>query len=161
MQGFWREVWEENRKIIFGMTILVVLLIIAIIVVTNLNRQEEGVVDKGDYTAGYIEIQDEAEESELDVNSYLAELHGVIKNELGEKLDGYEIATGKLLGDGDWYVTTIRKPLKSQWSLATDVYRVILKNDGGWKMMAGPNLVFAYMDYPEIPKEVIASANNL
>lgn len=48
-----------------------------------------------------------------------------------------------------------------------NTYRVVLQKDDsdeeetGWRIVAGPELILPYLEYPEIPKSVLFSANNL
>lgn len=85
---------------------------------------------------------------------------------------GYQIDSEKLLETGDWYGTRL-KP--SDWSdpihaakytiqnIGTeDMLRVILKKENGkWKLVAGPSIIFSIDDYPDIPQDVIRSTNKL
>lgn len=158
--GYWKEVWRENRRILLWLSVVAIVLVMLITVVMNVKKQGLSGSDDGNYGAGYLEPIG-AEESEGDISLVLDDLHSVIKERYGDKLDGYEIAEGKLLRDGGWYVTTISKPLKDRWSLANDVFKVILHHDEQWEIVGEPSLYFEYAIYPDIPKEIIVSANNL
>ncbi|MBQ3352778.1 hypothetical protein IJG89_00275 [Candidatus Saccharibacteria bacterium] len=157
------DIWRNNRKMVFGLGILTFGLIIANAIVVGIKNYEVVEPDDGDYVVGDTFYSErEPEKSEEDVSEYIDDLHDLIRMSYGEKMDGYEIATGKLLeSNGLWYVTTIKKPLKDQWSPATDTYKIILSNNGGWKIVTEPSLVFSYADYPDIPQDVIVSANTL
>jgi hypothetical protein len=42
-----------------------------------------------------------------------------------------------------------------------NTYKVILQlQEGGWKIVAAPRLVYSYLDYPNLPREVIFRANH-
>ncbi len=148
-----------NRKIILVFAPIVLILLIATITLSVIGSN---LIASDKYVADTTTTQTEAAESDLNLDDYKTELHQVIKDKFKEKLDGYTIADGKLLEDGSWYITTISIPLKSAWDSAKDTYRVILHNqDGQWQIVAEPKLIFAYTDYPDIPREIIFSANNL
>lgn len=159
-----RDIWENNRPAIVGLGIFTIGLIISNIIVISIKNYEVVEPDDGDYVVGDTFYDDkEVTESEEDISIYIEELHGIIRSHYGEKLNGYEIMTGKLLeSDGLWYVTTIREPLRDRWSPATDMFRIILQqNDNSWGIVAEPSLYFEYARYPGIPKGVIIGANNL
>lgn len=155
----WQEIKLENRRTI----IIVVSIVIVLIAILAALIGVKASLDAADEPP--IAVQTEqapAPVSDLDVNQYVNQLHSIIKKEYGTKLDGYQIATGELLEDGSWYVTTFQIPLESQWSPAQDVFRIILHQvDGKWQIVTEPSLIFAYADYPGIPRAVIYSANNL
>ncbi len=161
-RDYLNEIWKENRKTVIGLLLIIILL--TVVFVVTLKTKDSVIMTDQDAVIERLN-EDEVEEaltSELDINQYLDVLHGKIKEKYGDMLEGYEIAEGKLLDDGTWYVTTIEKPLVDQWSLPSDKYRIILhKNGDSWQIVAEPNLIFAYSDYPDIPEGVIKSANNL
>ena len=42
-----------------------------------------------------------------------------------------------------------------------NTYKVILQlRDDGWAMVASPKLVYSYLDYPNLPRDVIFRANH-
>ena len=155
----WREIIIENRKTIIIIGFIIIVLIVILISLIYVKNDQDA-ADRPQIIAQAEPTQ--ATVSELDVDKYVKELHSVINNKYGDKLQGYETAVGELLEDGSWYITTIQKPLKDQWSPAQDKYKIILHlNEGKWQIVAEPNLVFAYSDFPDIPRGVIFSANNL
>ncbi|MBQ2672912.1 hypothetical protein IJG01_03010 [Candidatus Saccharibacteria bacterium] len=159
-----RSIWQNNKAAIIGLGILTIGLIISNIIAVSIKNYEEAEPDDGEYVAGDTFYNEkEAVESSEDINIYKEELHNIIKSHYGEMLNGYEIMIGKLLeSDGLWYVTTIKQPLKDRWSLATDTFRLILQQDNNsWKIVTEPSLYFEYSKYPNIPKDVIISANNM
>ncbi len=159
-----RSIWQNNKAAIVGLGILTIGLIISNIIAVSIKNYEEVEPDDGEYVAGDTFYNEkEAVESSEDINIYKEELHNIIKSRYGEMLNGYEIMVGKLLeSDGLWYVTTIKQPLKDRWSLATDTFRLILQQDNNsWKIVTEPSLYFEYAKYPNIPKDVIISANNM
>ena len=105
-----RDIWENNRPAIVGLGIFTIGLIISNIIVISIKNYEVVEPDDGDYVVGDTFYDDkEVTESEEDISIYIEELHGIIRSHYGEKLNGYEIMTGKLLeSDGLWYVTIIR-----------------------------------------------------
>lgn len=155
----WQEISQKNRR-----TIIIVASIIAILIITFIVLF---CIKNALYDSNKPQIVEQVEQSpaaisDLDINQYVDKLHSVIRNKYGAALDGYKIATGELLEDGSWYITTIQKPLKDQWSPAQDVFRVILHEvSGTWQIVTEPSLIFTYADYPDIPRAVIYSANNL
>ena len=151
----------NKRKIgifvILGLVILICVVIIIVLVV-NKNNNQNNSPDISQSTTQ--EVKTPAQKSNLNINQYLDTLHSVIQNQYGDKLNGYEIKTGELLEDGSWYITIIQKPLQSKWDLADDAFRVVLhKENNQWKIVAGPNLILNYADYPDIPTGVIMSVN--
>ena len=88
---------------------------------------------------------------------------------------GYQIDNESLYEIGNWYGARL---IPGGWYLSPpssnilpglindnnteDMLRVILKNDNGqWKLMAGPSIIFAIDDYPDIPEDVIRTTNKL
>ncbi|MBR2741159.1 hypothetical protein IKD98_00125 [Candidatus Saccharibacteria bacterium] len=154
-----QEIIRENRKVIIIGILTTIVLFIVMFVLIAINYDLDA---KDKYVANPNASQPAASESDLDPSQYLKELHSVINQEYGERMSGYQIAEGKLLEDGTWYVTTIYQPAKTQWDLPTDTYRIILHQESNkWKIVAEPNLVFSYADFPDIPRGIIRSANEL
>lgn len=154
----WQDIIQENRKIIRNGTLIIAILIITLIALIIANQ----IIDNKDKYVATTSTQTSAKVSETSPSQYLEELHAIIQQEYKDKMDGCQIAEGKLLEDGSWYITTIYEPQKSQWDLATDTYRIILYKDSDqWQIVAKPNLIFSYLDYPDIPREIIFSANEL
>ena len=85
---------------------------------------------------------------------------------------GYQIDNATLFDNGSWYGTRLKPSIWYDPVMAVkytrptdgteDMLRVILKKENDqWKLMAGPSLIFAIDDYPEIPQDVIRSTNKL
>lgn len=77
----------------------------------------------------------------------------------------YIIGPGKLIKNGDWYVTTIIKDtsVSSDRIEFEDTYRVVArKSNGKWALATPkPELLLSTKKNPNIPKEVLDQANNL
>lgn len=70
-------------------------------------------------------------------------------------VDGYNITDDKLYQQGDWYSARL---VPNNSSL--DTLRVIMKKENGqWKVAAGPSIIFFIGDYPNIPQNVISVTN--
>jgi hypothetical protein len=93
----------------------------------------------------------------------LSQIHQVISNEYNSIIGQYSISAGRLLVDGTWYVTNITPKeaiIVERIGSSTVYYKIILQKQGGiWKIVASPDLVFKYTDYPKIPKTVVNAAN--
>ena len=85
---------------------------------------------------------------------------------------GYQIDKEVLLENGNWYGARLKPSIWYDSIVAAqytrpadgteDMLRVILKNDNGqWKIMAAPSIIFAIADYPDIPQNVIRATNKL
>ncbi len=85
---------------------------------------------------------------------------------------GYQIDNETLLENGNWYGTRLKPSIWYNPVVAAryirptdgteDMLRVILKKDNGqWKLMAGPSIIFSIDDYPDIPQDVIRATNKL
>lgn len=154
----WQDIIQENRKIIRNGIVIIALLVVVLIGLLIANQ----IIDNKDKYVADTPAQTPATVSETSPSQYLEDLHAIIQQEYKDKMYGYQIAEGKLLEDGSWYITTIYEPQKSQWDLATDTYRIILHQDSNqWQIVAKPSLIFSYTDYPDIPREIIFSANEL
>ena len=157
-----REIWRENRKLIAILGITTIILIVVFVVMMIVKNATENGEKPEIAKVTEMNSTQEAEESELDLDLYYNDISTVIYHVCRYKMDNCQIGRGKLLGDGSWYVTTIKEPQANQWSFPKDTYRVVLHRAAGvWKIVAGPGLVFSYDDYPNIPKEVLKSANDL
>ena len=119
----WREIIIENRKTIIIIGFIIIVLIVILISLIYVKNDQDA-ADRPQIIAQAEPTQ--ATVSELDVDKYVKELHSVINNKYGDKLQGYETAVGELLEDGSWYITTIQKPLKDQWSPALTIGKVLL-----------------------------------
>ncbi|MEI6237118.1 MAG: hypothetical protein WCP03_00775 [Candidatus Saccharibacteria bacterium] len=87
---------------------------------------------------------------------------------------GYQINKEELLGGLDWYAASLKPnpwcdwgvPVKQLVPMPTscnyDMLRVILKKENGqWKVVAKPAIIFAIADYPDIPQDIIRATNKL
>jgi hypothetical protein len=67
---------------------------------------------------------------------------------------GYHVATQSLYADGTW--AGVKLAAGSQ-----DDLRIILhKQAGAWVSLAGPGMVLAKADFPQIPGEILSQVNN-
>ena len=157
-----REIWRENRRLIAilsAVTVGLIAVFIMVIIIKSTTDTTNEIQNVELKTASEVE---EAPESDLDIELYIDELHDTIQHVCRYKMDNCEIGKGKLLGDGTWYVTTIKQPMENQWGFPEDTYRVVVRKLAGvWEIVAGPSLIFSYDDYPNIPKDIVKSANEL
>ena len=72
----------------------------------------------------------------------------------------FTVNTGSLYLYGDWYATTVVQ--KSPGPGASgDVYRAVLhKQDGTWKVVAGPAIVLSAKESPAVPRSVLDDINH-
>lgn len=87
----------------------------------------------------------------------------------------YYIKAEALFGEGDWYAAQLMPkdwyspnvpkniiPRPTNDNNTLDILKVIMKKDSDqWKIVVGPSIVIAISDYPDIPQDVIRSANKL
>lgn len=77
----------------------------------------------------------------------------------------YLIGPGKLIKNGDWYVTTITRDtsVSSDRIEFEDTYRVVVqKSNGKWTLVTPkPELLLNTKKNPNIPKEILDQANSL
>lgn len=77
----------------------------------------------------------------------------------------YLIGPGRLVKNGDWYITTIVKDTSQSTNRASfeDVYRIISqKQNGKWVLVTKkPELLLNTKANPGVPKDVIDQANDL
>ena len=84
----------------------------------------------------------------------------------------YNVDSGTLIKDGNWYGARLKPTVWYDPTMAvkiigpvsgdSDMLRVILKKTKGqWEVVAGPSVIFAIDDYPDIPPEVIRATNKL
>lgn len=80
---------------------------------------------------------------------------------LEETQSKYDIDSGKLLEQGQWYGTKITR--KSNNADEREVYHVVaLKKDGSWSVKTlPPAIVLSAVKYPDIPRAVLLETNNL
>lgn len=75
---------------------------------------------------------------------------------------GYKIGIEKLFNTGQWYSASL---IPGNWYSSTnaqDMLRVIMKKENGqWKVEAGPSIVIYIGDYPNIPQDIIKATNKL
>lgn len=153
-------IWRGNRKLILILTsvsaILVIILIAILVIKAQINNKLDRPINN---------VSEQTSATVVDnanLQQHIEELHNAIKQKYDARLDDFEIDPGQLLEDGTWYITTISKPQRDQLSSASDIFRIILHKDKDvWQIVAEPSLIFAYSDYPNIPRAVIYSANNL
>lgn len=157
-----REIWRENRKlvaILSAVTVGLIVVFVTVIIIKNVTDTTNEIQNVEVETVSEVE---EAPESDLDIELYIDELHDTIYHVCRYKMDDCVIGKGKLLEDGTWYVTTIKQLMANQWGFPEDTYRVVVRKLAGvWEIVAGPSLIFSYDDYPNIPKEILKSANEL
>lgn len=71
----------------------------------------------------------------------------------------YTINKGELLGQGEWYGTTLTDK-KADPAQPSDFYRILMKKqDGKWALIGKPRLVLSAPDYPDVPKEILSRIN--
>jgi hypothetical protein len=91
----------------------------------------------------------------------LSAIQAALVSKYAQKLDGFTLNTGYLLGQGEWYVTTITKKVRDE-SEIPDIYRVVLKKEkGGWTIITTPSLVLSIPLNKTIPLSIIRTANDL
>jgi len=72
---------------------------------------------------------------------------------------GFKLKTGKLYREGNWYSTTLLQNPPHPKSNG-DLYRIVVhKEDGQWKTATAPKIVLSSKDYPDVPDDIIRSAN--
>jgi hypothetical protein len=88
---------------------------------------------------------------------------------------GYSVVSDQLFENGEWYgaqlipqgwynpnVPSDYTPRPININNTKDMLRVIMKKENGqWKPVAGPSVVFFIGDYPNIPQTVIRGTNKL
>lgn len=157
-----REIWQENRKLIAllgAVTLALLVLFSVLLIVKSVSGNNSEPEISQDTQEGSVA---EATESDLELDLYYNDIYDTVNHVCRYKMDNCVIGKGKLLTDGTWYITTIKEPMGTPWSLPKDTYRVVVRRLAGvWRIEAGPSLVFSYGDYPNIPKEILKSANNL
>ncbi len=83
---------------------------------------------------------------------------------------GYQVDNGTLFDNGQWYGANLKpgvwyNPVVAvknigPFSGLDDMLRIILKKENGkWKIAAGPSIIFSIDDYPNIPSDVIRATN--
>ena len=103
-----------------------------------------------DYSRQYLEEKLENERGDI---------VRTIEGELGEKLTGYTVAEGELLGRANWFVSIIYENIVDTRQ-QPDAYKVLLeKQDSDWRLVAGPEIVLTIHDYPELPLNILTRAN--
>ena len=154
------ELFQNINKKRLGIILTVIfVLIVAVVTLTIIKNARDDAEKASEEVVIQMEEVTAANKSNTNVTPYLESLHATIKATYIIP-DGYEIATGELLEDDTWYITTIWQPPKTQWDFANDIYRVILhKTNNKWTVVTKPSLIFAYADYPDIPKPIIKSIN--
>jgi hypothetical protein len=89
-----------------------------------------------------------------------SQLHLIISQKYSAIINGYTLGNGQLLGDGEWYATTLTTKVAP--NDRGDYYRVLLKKDGNtWQIIAFPQLALSRFDYPNVPVEILSDANRL
>lgn len=87
----------------------------------------------------------------------------------------YSVDQEKLFYTGEWYGANLIPndwydpnapadiiPRPTNVDNTLDMLRVIMKKDNGtWKVVAGPSIVFFVDDYPKIPQDIISETNKL
>ena len=83
----------------------------------------------------------------------------------------YQTNNETLLENGNWYGARLKPSVWDEPTMAVkytkptgteDMLRLILKKENDqWKLMAGPSIIFAIADYPDIPQDVIRATNKL
>jgi len=87
---------------------------------------------------------------------------------------GYSIIKEDIYKKGDWYSAVLMPNSWYRTDLPADyhpkqpnpnntlyILRVVLhKDNGGWRVAAGPSIVLSIGDYPSIPQEIIRTVNN-
>lgn len=89
-----------------------------------------------------------------------ASINKLIKDTYKEVIDGFVLKDGMLLGQGDWYGTTLTK--KVARGDQGDVYRVLLKKSGdAWSIVTYPQIVLSKFNYPDVPYSVLDTTNKI
>jgi hypothetical protein len=85
-------------------------------------------------------------------------LHALIVAKYPTIATAFDLASGKLYQDGNWYATTLaQKPARGQFG---DVYRLVMHKTGDtWTFETKPQLVLAAKDYPKVPHTVLSDIN--
>lgn len=93
------------------------------------------------------------------LSSILSSQQSAIHDAIGKtvNLGDYTFTNEKLYTDGSWYAAQLIPKDASK-----DVLEVVVqKKDNTWKVVAGPQIILALADYPNVPEVVIRSINNL
>jgi hypothetical protein len=106
-----------------------------------------------------IEQADSTSDISITVPANRSLIHSIIRTKYRGIIDNYDINTGELLGDGSWYVTYMVKKGFDPAIESANFFKTILHYDGVWQIMAEPDVVFRYDDFPDVPKEIIKLAN--
>ena len=84
----------------------------------------------------------------------------VLRNTL-PALASYQVQEGQLYSRGEWYGTTL--VYKGNDIFNSDTLRLVMHQvDGKWLLVTGqPNIGLSKFDYPDVPKAILSSVNNL
>lgn len=119
------------------------------------------VVYKADKTIDVLPTYSSDYLGSLLTESEMAAIQDTVTQSHAGVIGNYGFTAGKLLGKGEWYVGSLTEKTASA-SEQADKYRFIAyKDTTGWAIKAKPLLVISAADYPDIPKYVIDSANDL
>lgn len=88
-------------------------------------------------------------------------IKATLEQAFGSMLDDFDIDTGKLYLEGQWYATTLTHHMPDPADQG-DIYRVLLlKKDNHWEVIGKPKLVFTTIDFPNVPLVILQDANRL
>lgn len=88
------------------------------------------------------------------------EILAVINSTYKSTIKNYDILSGQLFGEGDWFGAIIKRKIDSRD--ATDLYRIIMhKEDNKWVMVHYPEIVITKTSFPSVPSDVVEAVNNL
>lgn len=113
-----------------------------------------------DESTTQIDINPPYTRSYLDINfsSEIPHIEESIRSTFPGIIDSYFIDQGKFHLLGDWYVTLLYP--NSEEGGGVDLYGIIMnKSNDKWTVVTGPAIVFSYKENPDVPKEIIDTAN--
>lgn len=72
----------------------------------------------------------------------------------------FSVSKPQLFGDGSWYGAIASTTLSQEAYI--DVYKFVMhKENGAWKLVAGPELNLSKIVYPDVPEEILRAINAL
>ena len=87
-------------------------------------------------------------------------INSTIQRQYGSILNSYENKTGKLIGDGSWYIGILQEKIVNPGELFDTYVYILKKSNTTWAIAAKPSLVISGVEFNTIPKNVVNEANS-